>query len=268
MKKIIPILTTAVVSLSLFSGISYSESKKNIEKNAIETVKMYALDGRTENVDKNDVEAWKKVGWYTMPVVTMYAPDGRAESVDKNDVEAWKKVGWYTVPVKTLYAPDGRISVVDKNDVDAWKKVGWFESLDEYYSLYVNSAGLSSETDYLVWVSKSEFKVRVYMGSQGNWKLANTFTCTIGKPSTPTCEGTYKYYQAQPMWDYGSYYVGPIMRFNGGYAIHSTLIYKNGTPKDNRVGMKLSLGCVRLQPQDINWMASYVPLRTTIHITG
>lgn len=268
MKKIIPILATTFLSLSLLSQISYSEFIADNEENAIETVKVYAPDGRTSIIDKNDVEAWKEVGWYTIPVTTMYAPDGRASVIDKNDEEAWKEVGWYTMPVTTMYAPDGRTAVIDKKDVDAWKKVGWFKSLDEYYSLYVNSAELSSETDYLVWVSKSEFKVRVYLGSKGNWEPVKTFTCAIGKPSTPTCEGTYKYYQAQTMWDYGSYYVGPIMRFNGGYAIHSTLIYKNGTPKDNRVGMKLSLGCVRLQPPDINWMATYVPLRTTIHITG
>ncbi len=133
---------------------------------------------------------------------------------------------------------------------------------------YVNSAGLASDTDYLVWISKSEYKVRVYLGRQGNWNLINTFTCAIGAPSTPTCEGTYKYYQAQSKWDYKTYYVGPVMRFNGGYAIHSTLLYPNGTPKDNRVGVKISHGCIRLRPDDINWMFYYVPLKTTIHITG
>lgn len=133
---------------------------------------------------------------------------------------------------------------------------------------YVNRAGLSSETDYLVWISKSEYKVRVYLGAKGGWNQVNEFTCGIGAPSTPTCEGTYKYYQAQSKWDYKTYYVGPVMRFNGGYAIHSTLLYPNGTPKDNRVGIKLSHGCIRLRPDDINWMFYYVPLRTTIHITG
>lgn len=132
---------------------------------------------------------------------------------------------------------------------------------------YVNRTGLSSETDYLVWISKSEYKVRVYIGSKGNWNEVKAFTCGIGAPGTPTCEGTYKYYQAQSKWDYNTYYVGPVMRFNGGYAIHSTLLYPNGTPKDNRVGMKISHGCIRLRPDDIGWMFYYVPLRTTIHIT-
>ncbi len=133
---------------------------------------------------------------------------------------------------------------------------------------YVNSSGLGSETDYLVWISKSEYKVHVYMGSKGNWNEIKTFTCGIGAPRTPTCEGTYRYYQAQTKWDYGTYYVGPVMRFNGGYAIHSTLLYPNGTPMDNRVGIRLSHGCIRLRPDDIAWMFYYVPLRTTIHITG
>lgn len=133
---------------------------------------------------------------------------------------------------------------------------------------YVNSAGLSSATDYLVWISKSEYKVRVYLGSRGSWEEIKAFTCGIGAPKTPTCEGTFKYYQAQSKWDYKTYYVGPVMRFNGGYAIHSTLLYPNGTPMDNRVGIKLSHGCVRLRPDDINWMFYYIPLQTTIHITA
>lgn len=139
---------------------------------------------------------------------------------------------------------------------------------DPSKNTYVNSVGLKSDTDYLVWTSKSEYKTRVYLKNEGAWYLIKEFTCGIGAPGTPTCEGTYKYYQAHKMWDYGYYYVGPIMRFNGGYALHSTLLYKNGTPMDDRVGIKLSHGCIRLRANDINWMAAYVPLYTTIHITG
>ena len=132
----------------------------------------------------------------------------------------------------------------------------------------VNEKGLSSSTDYLIWVSKSEFTVRVYQGSQGNWSFVTSFPCAIGAPGTPTCEGTYKYYQYQDRWAYANYYCGPIMRFNGGYAIHSTLIKYNGVPYDNRVGMRISHGCVRLRPENINWLASTIPLQTTIHISA
>ncbi len=137
----------------------------------------------------------------------------------------------------------------------------------ELNSLYISNSNLASDTYYLIWVSKSEYKVRVFLGGKGNWNQINSFTCAIGAPGTPTCEGTFKYFQAQDMWDYGSYYVGPIMRFYRGFALHSTLIYKDGTPKDDRVGMRLSLGCVRLHPEDINWLAYYAPVGTTVHVT-
>ena len=167
MKKIIPILTTLVVSLSLFSNISYAENETDFEEKNTEAFTAQLQD---------NINTFKKSEWHSPTVTTVYAPDGRTAVIDTNDVEAWKNVGWYTIPVVTMYAPDGRTAVVDKNDVDAWKNVGWFESAIVAESAYVNSAGLSSETEYLVWVSKSEFKLRVYMGSKGNWNLINTFT--------------------------------------------------------------------------------------------
>lgn len=277
MKKYFRLFFAGFIALSMLSNIAFADvTSDNSTDSALtneaemqdySVITMYAPDGRTVTVYKAEQEAWQKVGWYVAPVITMYAPDGRTVTVYKTEQEAWQKVGWYDTPVTTMCAPDGRTVIVYKAEAEAWEKVGWYEIISGD-DTYVNQQGLSSKTDFLVWVSKHEYKVRVYAGSKGNWNLINEFTCTIGKPSTPTCEGTYRYYQAQKMWDYDTYYVGPIMRFNGGYAIHSTLIYKDGTPKDDRVGMELSLGCVRLQPPDINWMASVVPLNTTIHITA
>lgn len=168
------------------------------------------------------------------------------------------------VPI-SLFETAYNLSLIQKSEGD---RPDLYVGTAPVDNIYVNSIGLSSQTDYLIWISKSEYKVRVFSGHKGNWKLINSFICGIGAPGTPTCEGTYRYYQSQERWDYGSYYVGPIMRFNGGYAIHSTLIYKDGTPKDNRVGIRLSLGCIRLRPDDINWLHSIIPLYTTIHITG
>ena len=88
---------------------------------------MYAPDGRTANINDNDVEAWKNVGWYDYPVATVYAPDGRYAVISKNAVQAWKNVGWYDYPVVTMYAPDGRTAVISKNAVQDWKNVGWYD---------------------------------------------------------------------------------------------------------------------------------------------
>ncbi len=132
---------------------------------------------------------------------------------------------------------------------------------------YVNTRDLNSKTDYLVWVSKSDYKVNVYLGENGAWRFVKSFDCAIGAPSTPTVEGIFEYHQWQPKWDYDGYYCGPILRFYRGYAIHSTLIRYNGNPYDNRVGMKISHGCVRVRPEGIKWLSDYIPLGTTILVT-
>ncbi len=140
---------------------------------------------------------------------------------------------------------------------------------DEYKkAAYVNSLDTESKTDYLVWVDKSEYSVNVYLGTTGNWRLIKSFPCAIGAPKTPTIEGSFEYYQYQDRWQYNGYYCGPIMRFKGGYALHSVLIRNNGNFYDGRVRAKISHGCVRMLPDDIKWMVSYVPLYTRILVTA
>ncbi len=132
----------------------------------------------------------------------------------------------------------------------------------------INSRNIASQTDYMVWVSKSEYTVRVFRRKEGSWRMVNSFLCAIGAPSSPTCEGTYRYYQYQTRWEYPNYYCGPIMRFNGGFAIHSTLRRYDGSDYDGRVGMKISHGCIRVRPENIAWLVDTVPLYSTIYITA
>lgn len=132
---------------------------------------------------------------------------------------------------------------------------------------WMNQQQITSRTNHLIWVSKRDFTVSVFQGSQNCWDLIQQFPCTIGKPSTPTITGEFDYYSKEEKWCYPKYYVAPIMRFRGGYALHSTLIRYDGTDYDARVGHKLSLGCVRLRPNDIRWLADNIPLYTKVYIT-
>lgn len=149
----------------------------------------------------------------------------------------------------------------------------WFSDVvrreldNKFENEYINTLDISSDTEYLIWVKKSDYTVRVYKGTTNNWEMINALPCAVGKLSTPTCTGTFKYYSKESRWTYGSYYVGPIMRFNGGYAIHTTLQGYDGIPYDDRVGMNLSHGCVRLQLKDMEWLINTAPLYTTIYIT-
>ncbi len=131
----------------------------------------------------------------------------------------------------------------------------------------VNQWGLSSRTSYLVWIDKSDYRVRVYTGSQYKWKLEKTFACAIGAPNSPTITGSFEYQYRLPGWYYDGYYVGPCLVFYGNYAMHSTLLRYDNIPYDNRVGVMISHGCVRLRKSDIDWLDSYLPIGSRVYIT-
>lgn len=132
---------------------------------------------------------------------------------------------------------------------------------------YINSTDISSRSNYLIWIDKSEFCVTLFKGEKGNWIVQKTYPCSIGAPHTPTITGTFEYYSKEKRWSYPKYYCGPVMRFHGGYAMHSTLVKYDGTFYDGRLGMKISLGCIRMHPDDIQYLWDNIPLYTRIHIT-
>lgn len=172
------------------------------------------------------------------------------------------------VPVRTLAeAIDSSITVYDFGEhLDV--VLGDSTLVKEFRnSSPVNRNGIDSRTDYLIWVSKSEFTTRVYLGSKYNWTLIQEFPCAIGASDSETVTGQFEYIEQIPSWDYATYYVGPVLRFYNGYALHSTLLYYGGGEYDGTVGKKVSHGCVRLHPDDINWLNAYIPLGTKIYIT-
>lgn len=132
---------------------------------------------------------------------------------------------------------------------------------------FVNDNAIRSKTDYLIWVSKSKFTVTVFKDMNGIWKEQDAFQCSIGAPSTPTITGQFEYFSREARWSYPTYYVGPIMRFYKGYALHSTLLRYDGSNADGRLGKRISHGCVRLAPANINWMVDNIPLHTKVYVT-
>ena len=133
---------------------------------------------------------------------------------------------------------------------------------------FVNENEVESRTEYLIWISKSTHTVNVFKGKKGFWHHYKSYPCALGAPKTPTIEGQFEYIERLNRWTYPNYYCGPVMRFHNGYALHSTLIRYNGTPYDDRVGVNISLGCIRLHPADIEELVSFIPFKTKIYITA
>ena len=172
------------------------------------------------------------------------------------------------VPVRVLADAFGcSLEAIDFGDhIDV--VIGESAVVNEYYnSIPVNRWGISSRTNYMVWIDKSDYMVRVYKGSKGRWEEIKSFMCAIGAPGSPTITGSYEYQYRMPQWSYPGYYVGPCLVFHGNYAIHSTLLQYNGVPYDNRVGVMISHGCVRVRKNDINWLDRNLPLKSRIYIT-
>lgn len=137
---------------------------------------------------------------------------------------------------------------------------------DYLRSLPVNQWGIASKTGYMVWVSLSEYTVRLYEGSQYAWKPIHECKCAIGAPGTPTVTGSFEY-KYKTRWNYNGYYVGPCLVFYRGYALHSVLLKYNNTEYDGRTGVKISHGCVRMKKPDIDLIANTIPVGTRIYIT-
>lgn len=151
--------------------------------NSTSTVTMYAPDGRTSEVAKTDVDAWKKVGWYEVPVTTVYARDGRTEVIAKSDVEAWKKVGWYDTESITMYAPDGRTKEVPIHEIETRKKVGWYEvPVTRMYS----SSGkteIVAKSDVGAW-KKQGWSIQKPTSSYSNSTNSTNSTSSYSAPSS------------------------------------------------------------------------------------
>ena len=166
------------------------------------------------------------------------------------------------------YKDNGELFVEDTMHVSV-KSVTNNEAWARYSEEFVNSRGIGSPTDYMIWVSKANYTVTIFERNEEDaWDCLRIMPCSIGAPWSPTITGQFQYYQYQDKWDYGSYYCGPIMRFKGGYALHSVLVNNNGTFRDGRIGMMISHGCVRMLPEDIQWLTEVTPLKTKIYVTN
>lgn len=156
-------------------------------------------------------------------------------------------VNWYSIDISTK-------NYVQKNDYQTATK--------EYF---VNNKGYSSKTDYLVWISLLKERVNVFQGSQGNWKLVQSFPCSSGKNTTPTNGGVFAYQYRQNYWDFGYYYVKKPMIFNGGHAFHTrTYIKSTGGLLDATMQGTVSQGCIRMYDADVDWLWDNLPFQSTV----
>jgi len=122
----------------------------------------------------------------------------------------------------------------------------------------------SSATRYLILVNTSNCRVSIYYGGKNNWENIQYYMCSPGKASTPTVKGEFTVKAKGYYFDSGNSRCFWYTQFYGNYLFHSTLYNKNGTIQDNRTGIPLSHGCVRLEIENAKWIYDNIPKGTKV----
>ena len=133
---------------------------------------------------------------------------------------------------------------------------------------FVNDNKIKSPTTNLITTDLENKLTYIFeKNNYGSWNLLYKWSCTVGKPSTPTIKGTFYVSGRKPYFGSDTYRVKYATRIRGSYYYHSILFNAEGTEIINVVlGMSLSHGCVRLAVENAKWIYENVLDKTTIII--
>lgn len=205
-----------------------------------------------------DMAKWGKVQF------TLTDPGGKVKSVSSEkefEIENYPLSHYYDgdilAAVTTGYKGDWTLSWAENHDYSELEKVLW-----------VNTKGYESDTEYLIWVSLTYQRCNVFKNVGGTWQLERSSIVATGKPGTDTPVGVYKTTYKQSGWFTPSYNCFPVVRFyeGTGYAFHSRLYqpWSRTVLQDSRIGFPISLGCIRMYDEDIQWLYDNIPSDTTV----
>lgn len=131
---------------------------------------------------------------------------------------------------------------------------------------FINLKGLSSSTNWLIWVSESKLRVNIFKGSRGNWKLMHSAICCVGRWNSRTAHGIRKILRKIRYGEYG----GPDIAFSPGTANGGSASNPMGCRFHNLVdgnyGKAVSHGCVRLKTADLLYIYNNCPVGTTVYV--
>ena len=120
---------------------------------------------------------------------------------------------------------------------------------------YVNSLGISSSTNYLIWVNTYTQKMYIFYGSRGNWRLVQgPWVVSTGKPTTMTSTGLAQIRQ-KDYYDRNLYYWNVVSYFS----IH-------GKVSEWVLGYPRSDGCVRNTDDHASYVYYNCPIGTAVYV--
>ena len=133
---------------------------------------------------------------------------------------------------------------------------------------FVNTGGLSSKTDHLVWVDLDRQLTHVFTGKEGAWSLKRTMPSSTGKNISPTLRGRHE------IAERGTWFFSPFLgrggkywvQFSGPYMFHSLPMDEDRNIVDYTLLERRSAGCIRLSMEDSEWFYSFIKRGSTVYV--
>lgn len=147
---------------------------------------------------------------------------------------------------------------------------GIYRNDAEYYKSWIAIANrYSSPTDYLMIVDTGSNHTVIFKGYKGAWGVDKFWRCSTGAWNSPTVKGLYTIQERGLSFGHG-YTCWYWTQFYGDYLFHSGTYYPGSMTKvmDDRMGVNISAGCVRLPLERAKWIYDNIPRHTTVYIFG
>ena len=214
--------------------------------------------------------------------VQQYASNGTGAQLWKPELVADGSIVFTNKATsKVLNVADGKN--VNGANVNIWSKStakasGWRVKASSYkpdtvlQSAYNLVQERGSSTRYFITVDRNNARVVVFEGSKGNWTPIQNWQAGVGASSSPTPAGDYLVSGRGYSFDgalggtpYTCYYWTNFL--DNVYLFHS-VPYHQGTwnVQDNRLGSRISHGCVRLATENAKWIYDVIPNGTHVYI--
>lgn len=141
-----------------------------------------------------------------------------------------------------------------------------YDKFDKSITEFVKENNIQSSTDYLLITSLKDKFTYVYEYKNG-WELEYKWSSTVGKLSTPTIKGVFSVGIKYPAIGGNTSSVKYATNIVDDYYYHSIIYDDKGLNiKDDRLGVAISHGCIRLATSSAKWIYDNIPEGTPIII--
>ncbi len=142
------------------------------------------------------------------------------------------------------------------------------DATEEEIEIFINSQEIISGTDNLLWTDLARLKTYAFIKIDDKWELIRTMSCSAGDKHHPTPTGTFEVLYNPPFigTEY-NYVCKNAVVFYRGFMYHSVPFDWGGKNViDDRIGSRISNGCVRLSVEDSAWIYKNIPIGSSVFI--